>query len=149
MMATLERGIPQGVLVRFADLVSRCESGEDAQARKSLGSLAVDCVMQFPEMAEHALAILAEDESDAVRLGASSGLGTLLERLDGLARIRIVVDWVLSARRGHRAAMARALCSELPILGVTPALEQLVLDADPDVRRAASAAQRRRKRIAS
>ena len=144
MITTLTRGIPQRVLVRFADLVSRCESGEDAAARTSLGSLAADCVMQFPEMAEYALAILAEDQNAAVRARASSVLRTLLERLDGLARIHVVVDWVLSAKRHRRVAMALALCSQLPILGVTPALRQLAIDEDPEVRQAACSAQRRR-----
>jgi hypothetical protein len=140
-----ERGIPARVLLRFAALVARCDaSSGDLGARKSLTVLAAVHCRDFPALSERALAVLAQDDRFAVRREASTGLRALLERLDGLARIRVMVDWAMSDQRRLRAAVARALCTHLPILGVVPALDQLAHDAHAEVRRAACAACARR-----
>jgi hypothetical protein len=106
--------------------------------------LAAESVQLFPEMAERALAVLAEDDSNDVQLQAADSLRDLLARLDGLSRMQLVLDWALSDRRRLRAAMARALCTELPVLGVGPTLAELARDDYPEVRDAAAAAQLRR-----
>ena len=72
-MAEHTRGIPQRLLARFADLLTRCETNsEDALARKSLARFATQCRQEFPELTEQALELFARDHDAAVRTETSS-----------------------------------------------------------------------------
>lgn len=138
---------PDTVVRRFTALAARCDaSSQDARPRRSLLRFAVACCGAFPELAEQALVVLARDREFAVRKGAAAGLRMLLARLDGLSRIRLVIAWSMSDKRRLRAAIARALRSRLPILGVVPALDTLAHDQYADVRHAACATSARRVR---
>jgi hypothetical protein len=124
---------------RFAGLRARCSAPgtRDGHARKELLDFAGECGAFEPELAEGALEVLSADSSRGVRTSAAGGLRRLLQELGGLSRTLIVAEWTCSDHPGQRGAVARALCSRIPVLGTTAALECLSRDSDAHTRRSA------------
>lgn len=144
-MTTTWNPPPDLMLDRLAALVQRCASSrKDRPARALLTRLALECLDRYPEISERALGQLVEEEAGAVRLRAALSLAGLLKRLNGVSRLRLVLEWALSNERRHRVAIARALRTRLPVVGVVAALEQLSHDEYADVRSAACRASAHR-----
>lgn len=93
-----------------------------------------------PEFAESLLSQLAEDEVPLVREAAAVGLASLLESLEAMARTPLLARWALSDRPRQRAAAARALCSDVYVIGAPTAVGVLARDSYAVVREAATCA---------
>jgi hypothetical protein len=90
--------------------------------------------------AERVMARLACDPVRPVRQTAASSLATVLQRLEGFTRTRVVGAWALSNFRGQRVAIGLALRWPFPVVGGTSAIELLATDDDCEVRIAAAEA---------
>jgi hypothetical protein len=87
---------------------------------------------------------LAHDESATVRSAAGRALRSLIESVAPIARLELVCRWAVAEASAERVAAADALRSSVPVFASDLVLEQLALDAEPTVRRAALEAIARR-----
>jgi hypothetical protein len=122
------------------------DTGASAQLAQ-LAELAWACSATQPEMAECALALLSSDGEPSIRSAAARGLQHLLSTLQGLSRTKVLTSWASSMYATRREAAARALDSELDVLGATTALDCLMNDECSHVRVAANAAATRRRGV--
>jgi hypothetical protein len=95
-----------------------------------------------PDESVGLLRLLASDGSADVREAVTAALSEVVKRAAPVDRVEIVCSWALSEDARARAAIARVLTARIPVLVTDLAIEQLVHDRDPEVRRFAALAAR-------
>jgi HEAT repeat protein len=140
-IAEVEDTLPAEERRRVLDLLSH---DPRASVRARVAEVVVNLWPEPRVEAQEVLRRLTRDESEEVRSAAGRAFRTLVEKVAPIARLELVCRWAVSESLEERVAAAEALRSSVPVFASDLVLEQLALDPEPAVRRAAVSAMARR-----
>lgn len=133
-IAEADESLPAEERRRVLDLLSH---DPRASVRARLAEVVVALWPEPRVEAQEVLRKLSHDDSAPVRAAAGGALRALVESVAPIARLELVCRWAVAAAGEERVTAALALRSNVPVFASDLVLEQLALDADAPVRRAA------------
>ncbi len=133
-MAEADESLPAEERRRLLDLLSH---DPRVSVRARLAEVAVSLWPEPRVEAQEVLRKLSQDEAPEVRAAAGVALRSLLSSVPPIARLELVCRWAVAEASQERVAAAAALRSQVPVFASDLVLEQLALDREPLVRRAA------------
>jgi hypothetical protein len=133
-MAEADESLPAEERRRLLDLLSH---DPRASVRARLAEVVVALWPEPRVEAQEVVRKLSHDDSVDVRAAAGVALRSLIASVPPIARLELVCRWAVAEASPERVAAAAALRSHTPVFASDLVLEQLALDREPAVRRAA------------